>query len=89
MAKASQIFDEQFLTLRSKLLEIAAALDRLDRAAAQEAGSPEVADPRRELIEQAIAALGRGAVGAGDRAETLQQLFSRSYDPQWRQTLQV
>ncbi len=87
MAQASQIFDDQFLTLRSKLLEVAAVLDRLDRAAEQQ-GS-DVADLRREAIEQAIQILQRDAVAAGDRARTLQQLFSRQYDPQWREAFEI
>lgn len=39
MAQAQKIFDESFLSIRAKLLEVAAALDRLDRASAESASA--------------------------------------------------
>jgi hypothetical protein len=72
---ADQIFERWFLETRSKLLDIAAHLDRIDRAP----GSPSN-DPRRTAVEEAI----RTLLGAGpDRAEHIQMIFSREYDPDW------
>ena len=88
MAQAQSIFDENFLSIRAKLIEVAAMLDREDRAAAvadDQAAATTAEDPRRERVEQAIALLQRGATAPGQRAERLQQLFSRPYDPDWRQ----
>jgi hypothetical protein len=94
VARAHSIFDENFLSIRAKLIEVAALLDRIDRAAAADAGASSAAvgsgqsiddDPRRARVEEAIATLLRGATDPGERAAKLQQLFSRQYDPQWRE----
>ena len=72
---AGQIFERWFLETRSKLLDIAANLDRIDRAP----GKP-VDDPRRAGIEEALRVL----LGPGpNRAERIQMIFSREYDPDW------
>lgn len=47
MAQAQKIFDESFLSIRAKLLEVAAALDRLDRASAESASADRSADGER------------------------------------------
>lgn len=78
---ASQVLDEEFLTLRAKLLEIAAGLDRLDRAP----GSASF-DSRRGLIEKSLTMI---QSDSGDRAERLQLLFSRDYDPEWRSNMSL
>jgi hypothetical protein len=57
-------------------LDIAAALDRQDRADGDVA-----TDDRRKLLEAGIAILGSDAP---DRAAQVQLLFSREYDPDWR-----
>lgn len=78
-------------------------LDRIDRAAASGGASGGLspadpnrdesadiaADPRRGRVEEAIQALLRGRLQPGERAATLQQLFSRPYDPQWRDHFDV
>lgn len=75
------VLDEEFLTLRAKVLEIAAGLDRLDRAAG-EAGD----DPRLARLERALRIL----LESGDRrAEGVQLLFSREYDEEWRREFGV
>ncbi len=84
MFTAKQIFNETYLSTRAKLLEIAATLDRLDRASA---GSS-LDDPRRAIVDEAIQILLTDTAEA-DRAQRLQQLFSRPYDSQWRSTLEV
>jgi hypothetical protein len=68
--------DEEFLTIRAKVLEVAAALDRLDRAEGQTAG-----DPRRDGLADAVELL---LSAEPDRAERVQLLFSRDFDPDWR-----
>jgi hypothetical protein len=73
---APEILEREFLETRCKLLEVAAALDRLDRA-----GGSVTGDPRRQKIDRALGVL----VNAdGNRAEQLQLLFSLDYDPDWR-----
>lgn len=97
MAQARQIFDESFLSIRAKLIEVAAVLDRIDRAselAASQDGNPidtsdADSDPRRGRVEEAIHLLQRGEAQPGQRAAALQQLFSRQYDPQWRQQFDI
>ena len=73
---AAQILDREFLTIRGKLLEVAAALDRIERGQGPAAG-----DPRLEKIRAALAILGREGP---DRAEQLQLVFSLPYEPAWR-----
>jgi hypothetical protein len=73
---AKQIVDAEYLLARSKILELAATLDRIDRGQATEDGSAE-----RKMLEEAIKIL--QSLGP-DRAERLQLLLSHPYDPQWR-----
>ena len=74
---AQTVLQREQLPLRAKILEIAASLDRLDRA-----GGSLADDPRMTQIRQAITALGATAPG---RAEQIQLLFSLPYDDAWRQ----
>ena len=78
------VLDRDFLEIRSRILDIAAALDRLDRAPVP-AGEPPV-DRRLSQIRQAIESLLEPGTG---RAETVQRLFSLDYDPEWLATLGV
>lgn len=75
------IVTESFLETRAKLLEIAATFDRIDRASQSDALG-ETAKKQRELLQQATNIL---LSDQGDRAEQLQQLFSREYAPDWRE----
>jgi hypothetical protein len=73
------VLNRDFLESRGKILELAAALDRLDRAPTH---SGEHAPERRiAQLRQAIEALLEPGPG---RAETVQRLFSLDYDPEWR-----
>ena len=74
--EASKILENEFLPVRAKLLEAAAALDRLDRAP----GSTDD-DPRVLQIRQAIEIL---LSQRENRAEQLQMIFSLPYDAAWR-----
>ncbi len=78
---APAVLDREFLELRAGLLQIAAQLDRLDRAAGSVAD-----DPRMHGVRQAIESL---ASTEGGRAAQVQLIFSRQYDPNWKETLQL
>ncbi len=75
---AQQILDQVFLDMRAKLLEVAASLDRLDRAPGAEAVAN---DQRRQRIQKTLEIL---ASQSGNRAEQLQLLFSDTYDEKWQ-----
>lgn len=77
MKSSKQIMNREFLELRAKLLDIAASLDRIDRAEGEIED-----DPRMPLLAEAIVII---AKDAPDRALQIQQLFSREFDPQWKQ----
>ncbi len=83
---ADRILDESFLEIRAKLLEVAATLDRIDRAGedCEKLSSERIA--KRQQIDEAIAICSRHE---SDRAEQLQRLFSRPYAADWRKTMQV
>jgi hypothetical protein len=74
---AKEVLDRDFLTIRSRLIDLAAALDRVERGE----GSVE-ADPRMARIRKALAILaGPGA----DRTGRVQMAFSLPYHENWRQ----
>lgn len=72
---AKDIFESEFLPLRAKLLDIAAAFDRIDRAEGQLGD-----DPRMTRMREAMTILLEQHV---DRAEQIQLVFSRAYDDNW------
>lgn len=74
---AARALDQFFLDARSRLLDLAAILDRVGRGA--DAASA-AADPRAEKILKAVGVL---ASDAPNKAELIQQLFSLAYDPDW------
>ena len=72
---SNQVMEREFLQIRAKILEIAASLDRIDRADGN-------CDPSQtELIQKGIQII---AGESGEKAIELQMLFSRQYDDQWR-----
>jgi hypothetical protein len=74
---ARAALDAWFLEARSKLLDLAAILDRVGRGA----GAAEAeADPRLAKVRQALEVLHDQS---GGRAERVQQIFSLEYDPTW------
>jgi hypothetical protein len=75
----TDVLNRDFLETRGRVLEIAAALDRLDRAANHPGDAP---DRRLAQLRQAIEALLEPGPG---RAETVQRLFSLEYDPHWQE----
>ena len=78
---AAETLNREFLEVRAKILEIAAVLDRLDRAEGTVAG-----DPRLARIEQGLAKL---QSEQPDRAEQIQLIFSLPYDKDWHTNLSV
>lgn len=87
---ANQLLDRHYLEVRARLLEIAATLDRLDRASGSESGSASgatrPADPRMQQIKQGIELLLSEQEG---RAAKVQHLFSLDYDPNWRSKFEL
>ena len=92
MKSSKQILDREFLELRSKLLDIAASLDRIDRAASDDVPKESPAsvshDKRMDLLSKAIEIISSKADTA-DRACQIQHLFSREFDPQWKQKFKL
>jgi hypothetical protein len=74
---AAKALDSYFLDARAKLLELGAILDRIGRGPG---ASGTEADPRLQRIRQALEVLHDES---GGRAERIQQVFSREYDPNW------
>lgn len=74
---ANAVLDRLYLEIRCRLLDVAAALDRIERA---EGGDDVSNDARWNQLQKGIAILeGDGA----DRAERIQMLFSDAYVPNW------
>ena len=78
---ALEVLDREYLDIRARLLELAASLDRIDRAQGSVA-----ADSRMDQIRRALAIL---AEQRADRAEQLQLNFSLPYDENWRSNLEL
>lgn len=75
---AAKALDQYFLEARSKLLELAAVLDRIDRGGGAETVAQ---DPRLQKIRRALEILRNPEPG---RAERIQRTFSLDYDPHWQ-----
>ncbi|HLJ11115.1 MAG TPA: hypothetical protein VKU82_07995 [Planctomycetaceae bacterium] len=74
---ANAVLDRVYLEIRCKLLDVAACLDRVERA---EGGDRVQSDPRLMQIKQGIGILSSGQL---DRAERIQMLFSDAYIANW------
>lgn len=79
--ESSEVLNREFLEIRAWLLQVGAALDRMERGSGSVAG-----DPRRKSIDEALRLL--LAPGA-NRAEQIQLLFSLRYDPNWKQEFAI
>ena len=77
--RATDILDVQFLEMRSWLLDLAAAMDRIERG---EDSAEALSAPQRDLLTQAVEILNTSGI---DRAERIQMLLSDPYDPDWDQ----
>ena len=78
---SEEVLNREFLDVRAKLLEVAAAFDRMDRASGSVAN-----DPRMGKIRQALQLLLQEDAG---RAEELQLIFSRPYEDDWQTAMGV
>lgn len=74
---AATLLDRSYLEIRCKMLDLAAHLDRLERA---DDFAALQGDPRLKQFAQALDILSKTGF---DRAEKLQLLFSDPYDPSW------
>ena len=75
--KSNEILDREFLEIRAKVLEVAASLDRIERADGDVSG-----DARTKLLQDAIDIIASRQPDSA-RAEKIQLLFSREYDENW------
>ena len=78
---STDVFDQEFLPIRAKLLEVAASLDRLDRAS-----DSLTSELRLKQIQDAINVLLRPE---DDRAKEVQLIFSRPFEDDWRNKLRM
>jgi len=77
---ASEILDRTYLDMRSRILDLAAALDRIERT--DDDGDVKD-DPRLEKLLAAIELLNTPGF---DRAERVQMIFSDQYEAGWNQS---
>jgi len=75
------VLNRDFLEVRGKILEVAATLDRIDRAPSPHT-SGDAPDRRLAQLRQALEALLEPGPG---RTETVQRIFSLEYDAEWRE----
>ena len=73
---------EQF-KIRAKLIEIAAILDRIDRA-----GGDVAHDARMLEIRKSLKVLSAENSGS-DRSAQIQMIYSREFDSQWKKNLKL
>jgi hypothetical protein len=73
---AHEVLQREFLVLRAKILEVAAGLDRIDRAGPLGEDSAQM-EKLREAMETLLWT-------EGCRAEEVQLIFSRPYEPEWQ-----
>jgi hypothetical protein len=71
------LFEREFPELRALLLQLAAALDRIERGKASE-------DARMAKVHRALEVL---STSGSRRAEQIQLVFSRDYSPEWKKEL--
>jgi hypothetical protein len=76
---APELLNQEFLEIRARLLQVAAALDRLDRAEGDVSR-----DKRRMDLDRAMRIL---LEPTAERAAKLQIIFSLPYDREWRTTM--
>ncbi len=77
-ATALERLEREYLKVRCGLLDLAAALDRIERGSDAEAVR---GDPRWEQIRRSLHIL---LDGEANRAERIQMVFSDDYDEVWQ-----
>jgi len=78
---APEVLSREFLEVRAKILEIAAAFDRLERSEGDVSD-----DPRVARLREALKVLSEPKTA---RAEQVQLVFSRPYDETWQRSMKV
>jgi len=78
---APEVLSREFLEIRCKILELAAAFDRLQRAEGSVTD-----DPRLARLHEALTVV---LDDSDDRAEQVQMVFSRPYDDAWQNAFRV
>lgn len=78
---AEQVLQQEFLLARAKILELAATLDRIERA-----GGGVDQHPQMQLLHHGFQIL---TSDNPERAQQVQLLFSRQYATDWRQKMGV
>jgi hypothetical protein len=81
MLSAPEILNREFLEIRCKILELAAAFDRLERSEGSVSS-----DPRLAKLREALNTI---LEHPSDRAEQVQMIFSREYDDDWQAKFKV
>lgn len=81
IANSPEILEAEFLPMRAKILEIAASLDRIERAEGDFTNLPQ--------WKQIQSALQIVISQSENRAEQLQLHFSRTYDESWRDSMEL
>ncbi|MCH7872140.1 MAG: hypothetical protein IID33_10615 [Planctomycetes bacterium] len=78
LLSAPEMLEREFLQVRCRLIEIAAAMDRIDRSESADAAH---SDPRMSYLIEGAAILHDGQ---RNRAERVQMVFSDAHDDAWR-----
>ncbi|MBA64027.1 MAG: hypothetical protein CMJ76_16855 [Planctomycetaceae bacterium] len=79
---SQQVLDREYLEIRGKIVELAASLDRLERAEGCVSD-----DNRMKLISQGLQILLEQADQT--KAGQIQMLFSRVYEDNWRNQFDI
>lgn len=75
---AEKVFEREGMALRARLLDVAALLDRLERADDNQSFG-ELAQLPLKAIQELL------TVGNADRVDRILRLYSRTYDPAWQE----
>jgi hypothetical protein len=81
LLSAPEVLNREFLEIRCKILELAAAFDRLDRADGRVDD-----DPRITRLREALSVV---LQESADRAEQVQMIFSRDYEDDWQAKFRI
>ena len=80
--EAPEVLSREYLEVRAKLLQVAATLDRIERASGSVTGDPRLAKIRDAL--HVLLAPAPQRLSGVLRAEQIQLVFSLPYDDEWQ-----
>ena len=78
MFDADAVLSREQFKIRAKLIEIAASLDRIDRANGEVDDDPRMIEIRKSL--QVLS----GSNGESNRAAEIQMIYSRTFNAEWK-----